>query len=398
MKIRLLQKREPFSEILQKTLIDFFANVYKQKYEVVWNESGKKRHNGWLVNANLNVIFLPHANRKIFHQTKKEFSRSIKWWLRPWQKLYVFLSLNRFSAKYFSTDRLKINPQLKRPENILIIGGNHHLRILDYNADCSFVINKAGFNQQFMINEVQLRQKHTFLPTPKILAVATDYAWYSEEIISGAPLNRISRYEQAAKYIEPAIQSLIKLAEKTAVELDLLSYVNLLQKMISSQLEKINLPIANEKQKYLNAIDKITEIVKKFGSRTLKITACSTHGDLQAANIIVTNERSWLIDWEYTDQRQASYDVLVFILQSRSPVRLARRIINVYNNPPARLLNWPLTNWSIAEERKKYLTLFILEELALKLNEQQTPFLHFNFGHEAFLREVDIGLSFLKKI
>ena len=42
-----------------------------------------------------------------------------------------------------------------------------------------------------------------------------------------------------------------------------------------------------------------------------------THGDFQAANILLDKNNIWLIDWENAKKRSVNYDALTFVLNAR---------------------------------------------------------------------------------
>lgn len=105
-----------------------------------------------------------------------------------------------------------------------------------------------------------------------------------------------------------------------------------------------------------------------------------THGDFQPANILVNREGTWLIDWEYSARRQAGYDALVFVLRSRFPAGLATRWRGMVDESdsmqPLSLADWPGLNWQDASWRRVHGWLFLLEELALHLEENANPCFH----------------------
>ncbi len=154
MRISLLLQREPFGRILEKTLKVFLDEKFKGTYRVKWSktksfdtESSDSQH--WLCNYYLNAIFVPEVSRSTLNPVIQEFSRSIKSWRIPLQKLYVYLATTLL-ANRFAGAHIYIYPPISNPHGILIIGGNHHIRLLDYNQNCCFVIHKDGFDDTFL--------------------------------------------------------------------------------------------------------------------------------------------------------------------------------------------------------------------------------------------------------
>jgi len=373
MKISLLQQREPFEEILEKTLTAYLNRKVK------WQNN--KKNGNWLVNSHLNAIFAPNADKTIFSQITKEFSHSVIWWKRPLQKLYVLLATNSFTAKFFATASLCIEPQIDNAKNILIIGGNHHLRILNYKKIRAFVINKSGFNKQFLINEKNLRQANPSLPIPKLFEVADDNSWYSEEIISGTPLNRMNNGSQAKDSLKKIKQSLAELHNQTKEQIPVKLYTADLSRKIIHLAENNDFLDEQQIQK-IN--QQLLEKISSLAGQNDHLALCQTHGDFQPANILVEKEKVWLIDWEYTGLRQIDFDSFVYDLNSRSPLDFQERFIKQFREQNSN------------SEAELKLLVFLLEELQLRLEEVDNPlFKSSDLGLKTYLNELEKIIHFL---
>ena len=141
MRISLLLQREPFERIIEKTLQAFLNEKYKGSYNVKWlnssNSNSKKNDSQlWLCNYYLNAIFDPEIKKSALSPVIREFSRSTKSWRIPLQKLYVYLATTKILAHRFASASIEITPPLSNSQEILIVGGNHHIRLLDYNQNC----------------------------------------------------------------------------------------------------------------------------------------------------------------------------------------------------------------------------------------------------------------------
>lgn len=333
MRISLLLHREPFREILKNTLNDFFQKRFGRPYRVeclqklarLPRESDDEQ--GWMCNAYLNAIFVPTVHLPALAPVLNEFSFSTRWWRRPFQRLYVDLFARARTRKWLAKPFLKISPPLERAENILIIGGNHHIRLLDYNENVSFVIQKDGFDRSSVIEEIRLRRENGYLPAPRVRDMAADGSFYTEELILGTPINRIGNVTKRRDTVHEVIRSLLALYERTGEEVQSSFYVNLVCKRINARIGEMKLFGADTLARIKRGcVDLVAALSHMNMSTTGRIRVVQTHGDFQPANILVGERRAFLIDWEYTARRQQFYDCLVYSLNSRHPSGLAERL------------------------------------------------------------------------
>jgi hypothetical protein len=405
MRISLLLKREPFGKILERTLTRFLKERYGESHKVKWRNGYLKsklyqKEQIWYCNPYINALFIPEVRKRTLTPVMLEFSRSTRWWLRPCQKAYVTLAINHLTSKWFSSAALTICPPLNHAKNLLIIGGNHHIRLLDYNEKCAFVIDKSGFNKAFFINDIKVRMENIYLPAPGIQRVADDNTWYSEDLISGTPINRLQRQSSVKNAVDNVTSSLFKLYRKTAKEIETKGYVEELGQSIEGHLHHAKIP-SSMKKDLNNDFYQLKNIVKrliKFGHK--RIITCQTHGDFQPANILIEKGRSWLIDWEYSSRRQIAYDGLVYSLASRFPMGLGNRIgqaLDESSNDCDFLIDtWPQIEWQDKIQKRVMIALFLLEELDLKLRENINSLLsNFDHGFKVFMNEINISLRFL---
>ncbi|MES9902891.1 MAG: hypothetical protein ABW168_09425 [Sedimenticola sp.] len=284
-------------------------------------------------------------------------------------KLYVVLAAGRSTARFLATATVEIDPPVPNAEEMVIIGGNHHIRLLDYHQRCCTVITKHGFCVAFMKNEIAVRSAHPYLPTPRILEKSGDGGWYSEELILGTPINRLKDQRQADDAVQKIVLLLFRLYETTQKLERIQDYVGRIVSRIGQNIDR-NLLLSTSQR------DTMSAAVKRFACAanglSSDIITVQAHGDFQPANILVGNGGSWLIDWEYTTQRQSGYDGLVYVLYSRRSSGLAQRIscaIDGTLQADALLAGWPGLEWHDYNKRHGRLALFLLEELDLKLME-----------------------------
>ena len=386
MRISLLLQREPFGAILEETLASFLEAWIGKPHQVRWYEGRPSvwtmRRQGqqpWLCNIYLNAIFVPKAEPTIFDPIRREFARGVVWWRRPVQRAYVSLATSHRGAGWLAQAGVGISPFLSGAERLLIVAGNHKIRLLDRANGVVYGILKSGFPAEFMQREIETRQRarHLGLPTPPLESVAEDKTWFSERYVSGTPVNRLSDAAQSHRAVREASNALRRLLEQTRKPEPLQDYVDRLQARIQQLVEENHLLTGPRRQSLLSNVSAIIGHISQSCS-TLgdHIETALTHGDFQPANILVSGEAVWLIDWEYSAQRQAGYDAFVFTLQSRSPRGLAARLqafVSDGLDSTGSDLQWPSVNRQGREGRRLHSELFLLEELVLHLEENANP-------------------------
>jgi len=406
MRISLLLQREPFVKILEQTLTKFLQSSLGRAHIVKWRHapffvSYNQHTQIWLCNPYLNAIFLPGVHKDALLPMIQEFSRSPIWWRRPFQKLYVALATSRMPRRWFANAALEITPPLAGAKHLVILGGNQHIRLLDYNEGVAFVIQKTGFDRALMGNDMRVRKENPYLPCPGIKRLAEDGSWYSEELILGTPVNRLRKVDQGKEVAKTAMIALFRLYEKTARKVRTDEYASGIINRIEGRIRQC--PHLNQKTRdnLLKDLRALREILNSCQHK--KIIIAQTHGDFQPANILLGEVRTWLIDWEYTAERQIAYDGLVFALKARFPLGLEHRVLLAMNGdlPGCEdlLASIPYVQWQSKEERRNILTLFLLEELDLKVMEINNPlFFTLDQGFRTFWAETKRAIQGIKSV
>ncbi len=321
----------------------------------------------------------------------QEFSRSDKWWRRPFQKVYVDLSAAPMTRGWFARAAIEISPPLARAENLLILGGNHHIRLLDYNEGVAFVIRKAGFDRELLANDIHVRRENPYLPCPRIQDVDDDGSWYSEELILGTPVNRLKDIEQGKEAVRNTMVFLVRLYEKTAQRVKADEYACEIIARIEEQIREC---LHFDKETRGDLFEDLRPLKKIINSwQNKEIVIAQSHGDFQPANILLGDKGTWLIDWEYTGKRQVAYDGLVFALKVRFTERLGQRLSQSMTGNLQEceqlMAAIPYVQWQDRDERCTILTLFLLEDMELKVMEAcNSMFFGLDQGFGLFLKEV----------
>lgn len=404
MRISLLLQREPFGKILEKTLEQFFSNKYRTPFKVRWNPA-RPMHSAqiWHCNPYLNIIAVPEIHHENFAPAVLEFSRSVRPWQTPIQKLYVWFATHSPGIQWLSTEKLEVAPPIPNAQKTLIIGGNNHIRILDYENKMCHVIAKFGFKKDFIVNNIDVRKNNFFLPSPAIKEVADDFGWFSEEIVVGTPLNRLTDSTDQEKSLEMILPLLHRLYEETSQKIGVTEYAKNLIDYVNDNIHQCELIRQQEKDKLSISFHHLSNVLNRCNRASDKITTVQSHGDFQPGNILRSDQKTWLIDWEYTFRRQIAYDSLVYILRSRFPRGLSGRILlylkgkSVSNRNSHPLYRY--VNGKSNRDKIIMIGLFLLEELALRTLEISNPLLQrLEEGVKVFFEEFRNAAAAIQEI
>lgn len=406
MKIQQLLQREPFDDILERTLSRFLSQQFGQIYRVRWQRLQpfdflRRLHASnldiWYCNPFLNAIFPAKANSSVLNLVRDNFIRTPFWYRRFAQQLYVTLATQRSTAPFLATHVLDINPPLPKTENMLIMGGNNRIRLLDLKMRRTWDILKHGFDPTCMLAELAVRRSPGDWPFPALRAVAEDNTWYESDYIPAISLNRLNRKQNRFELLAKALRTLGKWLDQKRTTSITMIYANRLAEKIHHLSKKGELfNIADQKliQQWLVTA---LEILSAARHKELPVELAWGHGDFQDGNILVdADSRVWIVDWEHANQRQLAYDYLVLSLQSRFPVGLAGRIQAALPGGEFILQSLPVVHSHLrflltdTNRRTATLVLFLLEDLLWNLQENINPKFRCQSGAWQLLRN-EIG-------
>jgi thiamine kinase-like enzyme len=383
MRISLLLEREPFENILENTLASYWSSLNGPDYKVEWcigTPNKTKTAKTFFINFYLNVIFSEKLAPQAFDPIRNEFGYSLVKWRRPFQQLYVELASRSIGARWLAQAKLRVVPEPPEFNKILIIPGNHKIRIVNYQEKIVTLLLKADFPRIFWEQEIKARNIafRYGLPVPEIIEVFDNQKGYTEKYISGQPLNRLADIKRKQHFEELACHSLNGFAQENLKFVTLGDYLEEFQDKILEQISANNLLNTGLKNNLKKSANRLIKHIMRLEIQQNNFALTNTHGDFQPANILVDQDRFWLIDWEYSDIRQAGYDLLTFFMGARSPDLLAQRLLDFEHNGALGtfrecLKNWPGIDWSNSSNRHVAAGVFLLEELLLHLNENANP-------------------------
>jgi hypothetical protein len=257
---------------------------------------------------------------------------------------------------------------------------------------------KSGFPIQFLEREIAARRQATQLglPVPPLRSVARNGSWFCESYVCGVPVNRVADRQAALAAVTAILRDLTHLNIQTLAQETVGSYLAQLDRRIQTLIDNNQLLSVPEKLRLTTCVAILAAHARRFSVAVDHcIQTALTHGDLQPANLLVSEETTWLIDWEYADRRQSGYDILVYNLRSRSPEQLAQRLWRFVDeglDSKATLgdMDWPGTPWKTVEGRRLSTALFLLEEMALHLEENtNSRFNQTSWSFWPFVQEVE---------
>mgnify|MGYP006093415373 CR=1 FL=1 len=386
MKLELLFKREPFKEIFNECISKFIYSKYKVKVIITWgNKNDDYNNNIFCYNSKLNIIYPRDISTDILFNVSKEYiyhKNKIRYLT---QFIYVHLFTKTFFRKFFREKIYFRSPDFDL-SNVIFLPGNNSVRMLDFNSQTSFVINKLDKNINVFKNSIELREKLKIKSIPLINNIDSNF--YEEELISALPLNRINSNNKFHKVLGFVYSDLNSIYKSTLNLLNLESYN---KKIISFLIDLEKKPL-NINKKTIESINYLLEILNNKYVESTEIPITLTHGDFQNSNILVNNDRYYIIDWEFIDQRFLYYDYFTNIFSSRSPAGISSRINKWVNNNQL-LIN--IENWSNKNiffkrinSNTYYIALFLIEELLFRINESILSNSNKNPGLEIILNEL----------
>ncbi len=403
MKIAELIQREPFGEILERTLTHYLRGRYRLDARLTWCQGrspGRAGEQLWRCLPQLNVLFAPDVRAETFEVIRREFSYTPVRWRRWPQKLLVDWLTIPTVAHRMARFTLAVSPALEDTAHLLWLGGNNRLRLVDVARRRIVFVLKRGFDPQTMRREIEVRREAHSLPIPPIDQVAEDGTWFEGPLIAGRPLNRLRDPDTVRCLADEALCLLWRWSAYTRREQPAADYVAHLADRVRQWVNggpAWDPPTRQQVESWLGCIQEVVQRLSHKAGSTLD-TAIG-HGDLQPGNILYDGGQIWLTDWEYSERRQWAYDALTFWLDSRFAPGLADRMARMLECP-AWVQNRPVVagwlNWSklSIERRKLMLVIFLLEELAWRARENANPYFHrLDAGWQAYAGELETALT-----
>mgnify|MGYP001370028975 CR=1 FL=1 len=379
MKISTLLKREPFAEIFEKTLTSFLSSWIGTTHKVIWEKrigygQNLRSQQKWYCNPLINSVFVKGVNKDVFEPINGEYTANpTKPWRSMIQKIYVTLSQSKLTSLILSKYVVKISPHVPFAENKLIIGGNTKLRLLDVAEKKVFVLLKDGFDKSYIERDFYVRKNFPYLPIPKIIDSGSDGTWFCEELVSGVPPNRLDRAYKEEKLLQ-AVNCIHQMLIETKRDVILSKYIEALTRRIYEGISQIQHMKKDVKSDLKDITLKLVSLLHGYEDQVFTVAYC--HGDFHQGNVLANKDSFWILDWEYSGEKQIGYDLLVLLIESRIEKGFAERFLKIVKNQFDNLQNSLIDNWPELDRengsiKKVNLVVFLLEDLLFHLNESK---------------------------
>jgi len=395
MKISLLREREDFDAIFINSLSKYLKNRYQWSGTLGFKLIPKSKE--FIVNDLLNVFYPESMSREHLWALTQEFS----WHPSPiktlLQKVYIFLAVRFPLEKFLSSSRFYITDERGDLDGVVIIPGNHSIRLVDTYKNICTVICKDGFDKKLLIKDAQVRLDNSNLNVPKIIELNNQEGWYQEDRVIGLPLNRLDNELVKEQLLIKCQNDLKKLYSQSLLKIDMSLFVKNIVEDINGLAEQIKPSLEfNIKKKLLAIIGLITNKITLSNDNDFSV--CDSHGDFQPANILCSDEDFWIIDWEYSKQRSIFYDALVYELEFRLSDDLSTRLTAFFIKIQSGNEFFSWTGRCLDKNNIQYFYVFILEDLLLKLQElSSVAIINKNNKLNPYLIEIQLFLSSLNK-
>tara|TARA_B110000027_G_scaffold133516_1_gene162218 strand:- start:1333 stop:2439 length:1107 start_codon:yes stop_codon:yes gene_type:complete len=343
MRIEVLEKRENFIKIAKLTLQNssFFSTM---------NFSLEQEY---YVNKYLNFIATANLPKKTFQILVNEYSSSLNWKKKCFQYVYVRFSVSRYFRKILSHDTVLFPSIFSK---YLVLGGNHRLRLFSNELNSTFVILKFNERNNYIINDIKLRNKFQLHYAPKILNFGSD--WIEEEYYEGTPLNRLGDNV----IINSTLQKIMLNHDKLLI-FESVESINKEDYLFKVKKE-INLIVNDKRNQSRNGL--LVLVNKTFdllcSSIFLdEIDVSWTHGDFHQANILVKSDSFRVIDWEASERRFYLYDLFILISGLRTGISIEEGV-KKFKIDYVKFINKGLID-------SNTINLLLMEELRFNINE-----------------------------
>ena len=353
--------RENFYAVLFETIENYFRTVHNLDLKV----SNKKEKNC----TKLYVYFLPlFCSSFPMSSGAKEFLYSeynIRGNLLKYivGKIGVFVIVHSYGIG--AKKRFYINSTKEIVKSIFIAPCNRTIRFYNFKENYVDCMAKAGYNHDFMDNQLFVRKQYSYEFIPKVLKKGGN--WYREEIMHGNALARVRDEDLYKQSSATAIEYMRKFVADTMQRISALQYYSQLKNELQNILLQLGGDIENDIcEMYMSYVEKQMELFEKTD---LDIQLCMSHGDLQEGNVWINiNGSVTIYDWETAKMRSIWYDPITFFFRMHSGMDHSKLRAIISRDKRYRVFYQKNGDYSDAE-LDLISNIVILEDILFNLNE-----------------------------
>lgn len=315
-------EREDIYSILEKTMVEYYQEVFQKEVTV----SIRKRHflRKLVIYPRLGIVVPLIPSWAVIKRTYVSFDVQENLPKKLFAWAYITLCFLTFGL--LADASMELSDYSVVDKHQVIIPSNRKIRIYDYRKKYVDSVLKVGFNDLYFRNEVKVRKN----PAYDFILPVTDNGkrWYREPLLRGRCLVRTSG-ENYKKYLDSVLGDLKEIYSASLIEMDAAEYCSKLADNYYPLISKI------VKEKHINCAKKLDIVIQKsldITSRSeMKIPMVLSHGDLQTGNIYVDedNDKVYIIDWETAKQRSAWYDAATVLCSTRRKNRFSDMINHI---------------------------------------------------------------------
>ena len=371
MKFNFLFKREEFDFIFVKTVESYLKSQFYWSGKInIGNQF--RTHNSFLLNSFLNIIFpsnISESSLKLIideHLYDKSFLKLIL------RRIFLKLSILKFTRIFLSSRIITFTNYEKRFDDLIFLGGNNTIKILDLRNKHCIVLKKYGFIPNFFNNALNTRTLYSSIINNTIIEYNKKEYWIKEQLLEGIPLDRQKNdlYSEEALIIAKEKMKLIYKVSKKYSKFK--PYLSNLVRQINNEINNLN---KNYKNKFRISLLKLVDTIRKYliqeNYQELNLLIAVSHGDFNKGNIVLSRSNNYIsiIDWEYSYERVIWYDSFYLELNASNPNGISKRINNLkkYNDFDFQNLFWVEIQEKLSFKRDFYIKAFLLESLLNRL-------------------------------
>ena len=353
-----LFEREDVLEILQKTLQGYYTSRYPEKQVYVGYEKRPGAAEFFLT-PRVGMILQENPPRDVQCRYYRSYNIRNNIVKHVAAKTLVFLGLN-FPRMLAMKQRLYVWPKDAVNEKTTFTYCNRSIRIFDYQNETTVSIQKYGFTDKFFQNQLQFRLKYPYPFIPEILDSGKD--WFEEKIYTGCILARVTDEEQFCQAQTEILSCVSRVEEDTLELFSAKVYITELCDRLEQMLQRTKDEKATiHVDAARNYVQHIAAFLKESPEQ---IPMVISHKDLQGGNILVTPEKTWIIDWETQGRGSRWFDAITMLYGTRYYGGIRKLTRDAVADKLTEQIG-PKADWSA----KQILAIFLLEDLEFYLED-----------------------------